>query len=122
MFLGITPTVSSWSPDGKECSLLIDDNPLTMFVELPESHGSISYSNIICGVLRGALQMVSTLSPISLASRSFIAHERCKPRLKLSLSVMHFGEMIRLKFEFASLRFSRTKLLKMMNERVELRL
>ena len=58
MFLGITPVVTNWSQDMKECSLILDENPLTMFVELPESHSNIYYSNIICGVLRGALQMV----------------------------------------------------------------
>lgn len=62
MFLGIVPMVTNWSPDGKECSLIIDDNPLTMFVELPENHSGICYSNIICGVIRGALQMVSSFS------------------------------------------------------------
>ena len=58
MYLNITPTLSNWSADGKEVSLIIDQNPLTAFVELPEDHARIYYSNIICGVLRGALEMV----------------------------------------------------------------
>ncbi len=63
MFLGITPQLTNWSADQKECSLVVDENPLTMFVELPEKHGSISYSNIICGVIRGALQMACASQP-----------------------------------------------------------
>ena len=59
MFLGITPVVSNWSPGGDEFSLLIENNPLTEFVELPEGHSNLDYSCILCGVLRGALEMVS---------------------------------------------------------------
>jgi hypothetical protein len=66
MFLNITPTVSNWSQDGKEFSLLFDENPQTEFVDWPpipmkgrtSSGADIWYSNVICGVLRGALEMV----------------------------------------------------------------
>eukprot|EP00128_Syssomonas_multiformis_P012948 Colp12_sorted_trinity150504_noHs@1949 len=58
MFLGITPTISNWSADGNEFSLILDENPLTDFVELPPEHQGLSFSNILCGVLRGALEMV----------------------------------------------------------------
>lgn len=68
MFLNITPGVSNWSSDSKEFSLIFDENPLAEFVELPSSHiqksspdpnaVSLWYSNVLCGVLRGALEMV----------------------------------------------------------------
>lgn len=58
-FLGITPTVCNWSQASDECSLLMETNPLTDFVELPDDHRNLYYSNVICGVLRGALEMVS---------------------------------------------------------------
>ena len=58
MFLGITPAVTNWSPAGDEFSLILESNPLTEFVELPEGHSSLNYSNILCGALRGALEMV----------------------------------------------------------------
>ena len=58
MYLGITPVVSNWSPAADEFSLLLENNPLTDFVELPEGHESLNYSNILCGVLKGALEMV----------------------------------------------------------------
>ena len=32
---------------------------MTEFVELPEDHPQLLYSNIVCGVIRGALEMVS---------------------------------------------------------------
>ncbi len=60
MYLGITPAIANWSADGKECSLIVDQNPLSAFVELPEGHGRLYYSNMLCGVLRGALEMVGT--------------------------------------------------------------
>lgn len=59
MYLGITPVVSNWSPAGDEFSLLIENNPLTEFVELPEGHNALNYSNILCGALKGCLEMVS---------------------------------------------------------------
>ncbi len=39
-------------------SLVIVDNPLVDFVELPDHLDGIHYSNIICGILRGSLEMV----------------------------------------------------------------
>lgn len=36
----------------------MEDNPLNDFVELPEGCSKLKYSNIICGVIRGALDMV----------------------------------------------------------------
>lgn len=58
MFLNITPIVANWNQAGDEFSLIIDNNPLTEFAELPEEHKSLSYCNILCGVIRGALEMV----------------------------------------------------------------
>ena len=58
MFLGVTPTVANWSPKCDEFSLILDQNPLVDFVELPDDHQGLLYSNIICGVVRGALEMV----------------------------------------------------------------
>lgn len=36
----------------------LPDNPLADFVELPAAQAELRYSNILCGVLRGALEMV----------------------------------------------------------------
>ena len=59
MFLNITPVIGNWSADAREFSLILDENPLAEFVELPEDAARhLWYSNILCGVLRGALEMV----------------------------------------------------------------
>ncbi|KAF8540716.1 NO signaling/Golgi transport ligand-binding domain-containing protein [Trichophaea hybrida] len=61
VFLNITPTVTNWTSDNKQFSLLFDENPLADFVELPDdgrAQNELWYSNILCGVLRGALEMV----------------------------------------------------------------
>lgn len=58
MYLGIAPTVTNWNSAGDEFSLVMDNNPLTEFVDLPEEYNSLKYSNLLCGVIRGALEMV----------------------------------------------------------------
>jgi hypothetical protein len=40
---------------------ILEDNPLTDFVELPEQLSALKYSNLLCGVIRGALEMVGAL-------------------------------------------------------------
>jgi hypothetical protein len=62
IFLNITPTVTNWTSDNKQFSLVFDENPLADFVELPDdgrAQDELWFSNILCGVLRGALEMVS---------------------------------------------------------------
>jgi trafficking protein particle complex subunit 3 len=61
IFLNITPTVTNWTSDSKQFSLVFEENPLADFVELPDdgrAQDELWYSNILCGVLRGALEMV----------------------------------------------------------------
>jgi trafficking protein particle complex subunit 3 len=60
--MNITPTVTNWTSDNKQFSLVFDENPLADFVELPDdgrAQDELWFSNILCGVLRGALEMVS---------------------------------------------------------------
>ena len=62
IFLNITPTVTNWTSDNKQFSLIFEENPLADFVELPDdgrAQDELWYSNILCGILRGALEMVS---------------------------------------------------------------
>ncbi|KAG9245183.1 trafficking protein-like protein particle complex subunit 3 [Calycina marina] len=61
IFLNITPTITSWTSDNKQFSLIFEENPLADFVELPDdgrAQDELWYSNMFCGVLRGALEMV----------------------------------------------------------------
>ncbi len=53
--------MTNWTADNKSFSLLFDENPLADFVELPDdgkAQDELWFSNILCGVLRGALEMV----------------------------------------------------------------
>jgi trafficking protein particle complex subunit 3 len=58
-FLGVTALVGIWSGDKKTFGLTFDENPLAEFAELPESCSTLWYSNVLCGVIRGALEMVN---------------------------------------------------------------
>lgn len=68
MFLGISCEVGKVS--AKSFSLFLSENPLSIFVELPQNDKSsgennsadwskLKYSNIYCGVVRGALEQVN---------------------------------------------------------------
>lgn len=59
-----TASGSGGSQEGRqEFGLVLDENPLAEMVELPEAavEGGLWFSNILCGVLRGALEMVRVL-------------------------------------------------------------
>lgn len=59
IFLNTLPTVTNWTQDGKAFSLVLTENPLAEFVELPpQAAAELWYLQVLCGVLRGALQMV----------------------------------------------------------------
>ncbi|ORX38305.1 NO signaling/Golgi transport ligand-binding domain-containing protein [Kockovaella imperatae] len=70
-FLNITPTLSfppasaqpsnPSLPQPSEFILTLDDNPLAEFADLPRDakEGGLWFSNVLCGVIRGALEMVS---------------------------------------------------------------
>jgi trafficking protein particle complex subunit 3 len=60
MFLGVPALVGAWSPDRKTFGLVFEENPLAEFAELPDScSDTLWYSNLLCGVIRGALEMVN---------------------------------------------------------------
>lgn len=65
MYLTMSPSITNWSTSGDEFSLVFDSNPLTEFVELPDSYSTmLKYCNIIPGIIRGALEMVRYTSII----------------------------------------------------------
>lgn len=61
IFLNVVPAVTNWSADNKSFHLVLEENPLAEWVELPDdgrAQDELWFSNILCGVLRGALEMV----------------------------------------------------------------
>lgn len=58
MFLGVTPEITAWNKEGTAFSLILLDNPLVDFVELPPQYQELQYCNLLCGVVKGALEMV----------------------------------------------------------------
>ena len=93
-FLNITPQIVHAAPPPnappREFSLIFDDNPLTEFVELPDDalgerasassgadggrpKGGLWFSNVFCGVVRGALEMVRRPATTTLTSAAAIS-------------------------------------------------
>lgn len=58
MFLGVSGEVVATGRDDRSFSLILHANPLADFVDLPHSLSSLCYSNLICGVIRGALEQL----------------------------------------------------------------
>lgn len=59
LYLNVTPSVDHWSQTNDEFSIILYNNPLTEFVELPDSLQNMNYLNVLPGIIRGALEMVS---------------------------------------------------------------
>ncbi|VEU34448.1 unnamed protein product [Pseudo-nitzschia multistriata] len=58
MFLGANCDVHQHS--AKSFSLIMHENPLTVFVELPDEYKeTLQYTIVYCGVIRGALEMLN---------------------------------------------------------------
>ncbi len=58
LYLGTTPTLSNWNADMTSVHLTVGDCLLSDWVELPPSMGELSYFQVLCGVIRGALEML----------------------------------------------------------------
>jgi hypothetical protein len=86
IFVNVTPQVVNWSQDGRAFSLILDENPLAEFVELPDDDKAskeLWYSNVLVGVLKGALEMVQLEVEAFFVSDVLRGDERTELRLQL---------------------------------------
>lgn len=81
MYLNVTPNIDDWSESGDEFTVNLYGNPLTEFVELPNSLQNITYLNIIPGIIRGSLEMVS------INVRSYIIKDQLKGDKETAIKV-----------------------------------
>jgi len=120
MFLGMTCEVGAPSSDGRSISLFLYENPLSIFVELPESNpvneaecegeegedidnsssavalggikgpdwSLIKYSNIYCGVIRGALEQVSMKVECDFVKDILRGHDMNEIKIELKEIIM----------------------------------
>ncbi|KXN74613.1 BET3 family protein [Conidiobolus coronatus NRRL 28638] len=91
-FLNITPLVQNYNAEEREFTLVFEDNPLAEFVELPEDAlNELWYSNILCGILRGALEMVLLQVECTFLSDTLRGDDSTSIKVKL---IKHLDEQV----------------------------
>ena len=84
MFLGVSAQVVSFDADAAEFSLLLDDNPLAAYVvDLPDKYRGLWYSQVLCGVLRGALELLQMRVDVAFEADAVRGDSETRLRVKL---------------------------------------
>lgn len=83
MFLGITAEIANFEQDGKAFSLIINENPLADFVVLPLQYQKLWYSNVLCGVIRGSLDMLNMKVNVYFRKDVLRGHDQNEIRVEL---------------------------------------
>jgi hypothetical protein len=58
MYLGVTCDIVAYNEKENDYGITFTDNPLNDYVELPDKYQGLWYSNLMCGVIKGALETV----------------------------------------------------------------
>ena len=92
VFMNVVPSVGGWDKEGRSFVLGFEENPLVDFVELPDdgrAQEELWFSNVLCGVIRGALEMVCPcLLLLRVETVLTLRYYRCKCKSRHSSSVM----------------------------------
>lgn len=94
MYLNVQPTISNWAAASDEFSLIFDTNPLSEFVELPADMSALRYSGIICGCIRGALEMVQLEVQCWFVQVANIIHDTHGKYLMISVDFSLFNNFL----------------------------
>lgn len=94
MFLGISADVGRWAADGRSFSIVLHENPLSESAELPADRQDLVYCNVLCGVIRGALEAVGLDVSATYARDTLKGDEVDEIRISLNsvLEASGFGE------------------------------
>ena len=61
----------------------LTENPLAEYVILPQQHRELWYSNVICGVIRGALEMLNMKTNVYFVKDNLRGHNMNEIRVEL---------------------------------------